>query len=121
MDQKAINLDEKFSLFSECWSPKGIARLDSYVVKIVKIKGHFTWHSHPDADEIFIVHKGEMRIDFRDGSVELKAGEMFVVGKGREHKPFAEEVCEIILLERGDVINTGDVRDEFTKEEIDWI
>jgi len=116
-----INFDHKFSLFGECWSPKCVARLDNYLVKVVKIQGHFTWHSHKECDEIFIVQKGKMGIDFRDGFVELKESEMYVVPKGKEHKPFAENVCEAILLEREDVINTGGVQNEFTKEEEEWI
>lgn len=120
MELKSINFDEKFAMITECWSPKIVAGLDNYLVKIAKIEGHFTWHKHTDCDEIFMVHKGKMRIDFRDGSVELGEGEMYVVPKGKEHKPFAEELCEIILLERDDVVNTGDVTDEFTKK-AEWI
>ncbi|MFA7420309.1 MAG: cupin domain-containing protein [Melioribacteraceae bacterium] len=118
---KGINFDDKFAHFDECWSPKCVARLDNYLVKVLKIKGYFSWHSHKECDEIFIVHKGKMRIDFRDGFVELNNGELFVVPKGKEHKPFSEEVSEIILLEREDVLNTGDVTNEFTKENLDWI
>lgn len=121
MQLMAINFIEKFSLFDDYWSPKCIAQLDNYLVKVVKIKGHFTWHTHADCDEIFIVHKGKMRIDFRNESVELNKDEMFVVQKGKEHKPFSEDGCEIILLERVDVVNTGDKTNEFTKEKIEWI
>jgi mannose-6-phosphate isomerase-like protein (cupin superfamily) len=121
MPLKSINFAEKFAMFHEHWSPKCVARLDNYIVKVAKIKGHFTWHDHSECDEIFMIHKGNVRIDFRDGSVELKAGEMFVVPRGKEHKPFSENESEIILLEREDVVNTGDVRNEFTKEENEWI
>ncbi len=116
-----INFDDKFALFDECWSPKCVARLDNYLVKVVNTMGEFTWHSHEECDEIFIVHKGKLKIDFRDGLVELITGEMFVVPKGKEHKPFSDDVCEVILLEREDVINTGDISNEFTKEILDWI
>jgi len=121
MQLNGINFKEKFSLFNEYWSPKCIARFDDYLVKVAKIKGHFTWHTHPECDEIFIVHKGKMRIDFKGRAVELNEGEMSVVQKGMEHKPFSEDGCEIILLERSDVINTGDQKNEFTKAEIEWI
>ena len=90
-------------------------------MKVVKIVGHFTWHSHTDCDEIFLVHKGKMRIDFRDGFVDLTEGELFVVPKGKEHKPFSEEICEVVILERNDVVNTGNVKNEFTKESCEWI
>jgi len=120
MNLESINLEEKFSRFTECWSPKCVAKLDNYLVKIVKIKGHFTWHKHTDCDELFMVHKGKMQIDFRNGSVELNKGDMLVVPKGKEHKPFAEDICEVIVLESEDVVNTGNVRDEFTKE-AGWI
>lgn len=121
MQSHGINFKEKYSLFNEYWSPKCIARIDDYFVKVAKIKGHFTWHTHHDCDEMFIVHKGKMRIDFEYESVELNEGEMFVVQKGTKHKPFSEEGCEIILFERSDVINTGDKKNEFTKDEIEWI
>ena len=121
MLSKAVNFREKFSMFNEYWSPKCVAALDDYLIKIAKIKGHFTWHTHTGCDEIFIVFKGEMRIDFRNESVALKEGELFVVEKGREHKPFSEEGCEIIMVERSGVLNTGDQKNEFTKETLEWI
>ena len=117
----SINVDEKFSLIKEYWSPKIIAKIDDYYIKLAKIKGEFTWHTHDDCDEVFIVNKGEMKIDFRDSFVEIKEKAMYVVEKGKEHKPYAESECEIILFERSDVINTGDKKNEFTKEQIDWI
>lgn len=121
MIYKNINMENKFAKFAECWSPKCIAKLDNYLVKVVKIVGHFTWHSHADCDEIFLVHKGKMRIDFRDGFVDLTEGELFVIPKGKEHKPFSEEICEVVLFERNDVVNTGNVKNEFTKESNEWI
>ena len=118
---KGININDKFDLIKDYWSPKIIAKVDNYYIKLVKIKGEFTWHSHNDCDEVFIVNKGEMRIDFRNSSVVLKENEMYVVEKGIEHKPYAENECEMILFERSDVINTGDKVNGFTKEHIDWI
>lgn len=108
MMYKAINLDEKFSLFSEQWQPKVIAEMNDYQFKVVKIEGDFVWHSHADTDEAFIVIEGNLRIDFRDGRVHLAAGEMFIVPKGVEHKPFAENEVKLLLIEPCGVINTGD-------------
>lgn len=116
-----INIKDKFNLINEYWSPKIIARVDNYYIKLVKIKGEFTWHTHEGCDEVFIVNKGEMRINFRDSFVILKEKEMFVVEKGKEHKPYAENECEMILFEKCDIINTGDKVNKFTKEHIDCI
>ncbi len=121
MNMKSIRFEDKFKLFDDYWTPKCIAKLDNYIVKVVKIKDHFVWHKHIDCDEIFIVYKGKMRIDFRNESVELNEGEMFVIEKGKEHKPFAENVCEVILIERNDVLNTGDTKNEHTREQLEWI
>ena len=121
MNLSAINFKDKFSLFDELWTPKCIAKLDNYIVKIAKIKDDFSWHKHADCDEIFIVNKGSMRIDFREGSAVLQEGELYVVEKGKEHKPHADEVCEIIMLEREDVSNTGDKVNEFTVNDLDWL
>lgn len=116
-----VHFSQKFSLFEETWSPKTVGKFDNYLVKVAKIKGHFTWHTHDECDEVFIVHKGKMQIDFRDNCVPIGEGEMLIVPRGKEHKPFAEEMCEIILLERSDAINTGNVQNEFTKTDEDWI
>jgi mannose-6-phosphate isomerase-like protein (cupin superfamily) len=118
---KAINFEEKLSKFSEHWAPKIIAQMNNYHFKIVKFQGEFVWHSHDDTDEVFIVLAGEMSIAFRDGSVELKAGEMFVVPKGVEHKPFAEKGCKAMLVEPAGTINTGGTGGEMTAEDNVWI
>ena len=121
MEYSAINFREKLAKFSEHFSPKIIAQLNDYHLKLVKVQGDFVWHEHSDTDEAFIVLDGEMRIDFRDGSVALKAGEMFVVPKGVEHKPFAERECQIMLIEPAGTINTGDMGGELTAEDNVWI
>lgn len=108
MTYKAINLIDKLSLINEHWSPGIIAELNDYEIKLVKISGEFTWHSHQDTDELFICLGGEMKIAFRDGEVALKEGEMYVVPKGVEHKPSAAKECRIMLIEPRGVINTGD-------------
>jgi mannose-6-phosphate isomerase-like protein (cupin superfamily) len=103
-----INLADKLARFSEHWAPKLVDTVDGYEVKIVKIQGDFVWHKHDDADELFLVIKGRLRMDFRDRREEIGPGEMIVVPKGVEHKPFAAEECEMVLLERAGVVNTGD-------------
>ena len=121
MKYSPINLAEKLDKFSEHWSPKIIAQMNNYHFKLVKFQGDFIWHSHADTDEVFIALDGEMSIEFRDGKVALKAGEMFVVPRGVEHKPFAKEECKIMLVEPAGTVNTGDAGGELTTEEDVWI
>lgn len=103
-----IGIEQKFSKFSEHFRPKVIAQMNDYQFKLGRAEGDFVWHSHPDTDETFIVMEGELAIDFRDGRVTLRAGEMFVVPKGVEHKPFAAAECRFMLVEPAGVRNTGD-------------
>ena len=103
-----VNLAEKLSLFSDYWAPRSIAQLNDYEVKLVKVQGDFVWHSHADTDELFLVLRGKLRIDLRDGAIELGPGELYVVPRGVEHKPFADEECEMLLVEPRGVVNTGD-------------
>ena len=103
-----VNLAEKLSLFSEHWRPKVVGRFDDYEIKVVKIEGDFVWHSHADEDEVFFVLGGGFRMDFRDRSVDVSAGEMITVPRGVEHKPFAETECQVMIIERAGVVNTGD-------------
>jgi len=121
MKYSPINLEEKLNKFSEHWSPKIIAQMNNYHFKLVKFQGDFVWHSHADTDEVFIALNGEMSIEFRDGKVALKAGEMFVVPRGVEHKPFAKKECKIMLVEPAGTINTGDAGGELTTKENVWI
>jgi mannose-6-phosphate isomerase-like protein (cupin superfamily) len=116
-----INLKKKLTKFSDHWSPKIIAQMNNYHFKLVKFKGDFVWHSHDDIDEVFVVLDGEMCIQFRDGRIELKSGEMFVVPEGEEHKPFADKECKIMLVEPAGTINTGNSGGELTAEENVWI
>ena len=121
MKFEAINFSEKLSRFSEQWEPKIIAQMNDYHFKVVKLQGEFVWHKHEETDEVFIVLKGEMSIAFKDGSVLLKAGEMFVVPKGAEHKPIAGDECNVILVEPSGTINTGDAGGEMTADNKVWI
>jgi mannose-6-phosphate isomerase-like protein (cupin superfamily) len=108
MRHRGVNLDERFSLFTEQWSPKVVARLNDYEIKIVRIQGEFVWHAHEDTDELFFVLSGELTIRLRDGDVVLSAGEMFVVPRGVEHCPVAGGEVRAVLIEPAGVVNTGD-------------
>ena len=121
MKYQPINFEEKLLKFSEHWSPKIIAQLNDYHLKLAKVQGEFVWHDHPETDEVFIVVKGQLEILFRDGSVLLKEGEMFVVPKGVEHKPVAENECHILLIEPAGTVNTGDAKDGLTAPNNIWI
>ena len=118
---EAINLSDKFGKFSERWSPRVVARMNDYHFKLARIEGEFVWHSHAETDEVFIVVEGEMAIEFRDGRVELKAGEMFVVPRGVEHKPVAARECMLMLVEPAGTINTGDAGGELTAADNVWV
>jgi mannose-6-phosphate isomerase-like protein (cupin superfamily) len=121
MSYKAINFQQKFGLFAEKWSPKVVAEMNDYQFKIVKLEGDFVWHHHKDTDETFIVVEGKLRIDFRDGAVYIAAGEMFVVPKGAEHKPYAENEVKLLLIEPRGVLNTGHEGGARTAENDVWI
>jgi mannose-6-phosphate isomerase-like protein (cupin superfamily) len=121
MTYRAINFGEKFVLFDERWQPKVIAEMNDYQFKIVKLLGDFVWHDHQDTDETFIVIDGVLRIDFRDGAVHVAAGEMFVVPKGAEHKPYAEREVRLLLIEPRGVLNTGGEEGARTAENDVWI
>ena len=116
-----INLRKKLEKFSEHWSPKVIAEMNDYQFKLVKIKGDFVWHNHADTDETFIVIEGEMKIEFEDKTVELTEGEMYVVLKGTDHKPYAIDECKIMLVEPKGVMNTGNKTSELTASNDVWI
>ncbi len=116
----AVSLREKLGQFTEHWPPKKIAGLNDYEIKIVKIKGEFVWHSHTDTDEMFLVTKGQIRIQLRDGDVSLGPGELFVVPRGVEHCPIAEEEAEVMLIEPVGVVNTGNVGGSRTAVLEDW-
>jgi mannose-6-phosphate isomerase-like protein (cupin superfamily) len=107
MGYQAINFGQKFGLFDEQWQPKVIAEMNDYQFKVVKLQGDFIWHDHQDTDETFIVMEGELRIDFRDGAVQVGPGEMFVVPRGVQHKPYAEREVKLLLIEPRGVPNTG--------------
>ena len=121
MDYRSINFEEKLTRFSEHWSPKIIAQMNDYQFKVVKVQGEFVWHNHPETDEVFVVLKGRLDIQFRDGKVLLNEGEMFVVPRGVEHKPVAEDECHILLVEPAGTVNTGETVNEKTAANDVWI
>ena len=121
MDYKAINFEQKFELFNERWQPKVVAEMNDYQFKVVKLKGDFIWHDHKETDETFIVIEGTLRIDFRDGAVLVSSGEMFVVPRGVEHKPYAEQEVKLMLIEPRGVLNTGHEGGERTATNDVWI
>lgn len=116
-----INLIEKFSLFQEHWTPKTIGELNNQEVKIAKVKGEFVWHDHANEDELFMVIKGQLKIQFEDKETLLNQGEICIVPRGVQHKPIAEEECWILLFEPKQIKHTGEVQDELTQENSEWI
>ena len=116
-----VNLLQKFSLFTDQWSPKIVGDLNDHQVKLTKLQGDFVWHRHENEDELFLVVRGRMRMGLRTGDIELGEGELFIVPKGVEHKPSAEQECWIVLVEPGTTLNTGDVVGERTVAELDRI
>ena len=121
MTYAAINFADKLARFSDHWSPKIIAQMNDYQFKLVKIQGEFVWHAHDETDEVFIVLDGELTIHFRDGQVRLRAGEMFVVPRGVEHKPSAAAECRMMLVEPAGTVNTGGVTSELTAKDGVWV
>jgi len=121
MEYQAIDLKDKLTKFSEHWSPKIVAQMNDYHVKLAKVQGEFIWHDHPETDELFLVVDGELTILFRDGQVTLQAGDLYVVPRGVEHKPIAAQECHILLIEPVGTVNTGNVQDEKTAPNHIWI
>lgn len=119
---KKINLLEKFQYFSDYWSPKIVGELNGQLVKVAKIKDEFIWHSHAEEDELFMVVKGKLYMDFHDGTQTVLPGELLVVPKGVEHRPRTDgEEVFILLIEPATTLNTGDKVNERTVDKLDWI
>ena len=114
-----VNLAEKFSRFSDHWSPKIIGEVNDCYVKAVKLKGEFLWHHHENEDELFLVVRGRLTMRLRDRTVEVNAGEFIIIPRGVEHLPVAEEETHVILLEPKSTLNTGNVRNERTVAELE--
>ena len=116
-----VNIEGKFSLFQETYVPKIVGELNDQYVKLVRIRGPYVWHDHENEDEMFLVVRGQLRIDFRDRSVELNAGEFLVIPRGVEHRPDADEEALVMLFEPKSTVNTGRVEHEYTKTELERI
>lgn len=116
-----INLAQKLSKFSAHWSPKIVAELNGQHVKLVKFRGEFVWHHHEHEDELFYVVRGAFRMEFRDHTVDLHAGEMLVVPRGVEHRPVADEEVEVMLFEPAATLNTGNAGGDKTVAQPEWI
>jgi mannose-6-phosphate isomerase-like protein (cupin superfamily) len=116
-----INLQEKLACFGDHWSPRVIAELNDYQLKLVKLQGEFVWHQHDTTDEVFLVLAGRMSIELRDRTVVLEAGELFVVPKGVAHKPDAAEECSVLLVEPRGVVNTGAAGGDLTAANDVWV
>ena len=116
-----ININNKLDLFKDYWNPKIIGELNQQHVKLVKLKGEFIWHKHDNEDELFLVLKGHLKIAFRDKTVSIDENELIIIPKGVEHKPIAENEVSVLLFEPKSTLNTGDKKDNFTKQNLDWI
>lgn len=114
MPNAVVDIAHKLSLFTEPWSPKVVARLNDYEIKVVKLQGEFVWHTHEETDELFLVISGELTIQLRDGDVHLSPGQLFVVPRGVEHCPLAAGEVHAVLIEPAGVVNTGDAGGDLT-------
>ena len=118
---KKINLEEKFAMFNEHWTPKIISELNDYQIKIVKVEGDFVWHDHSNTDEFFLVIEGTLFIEFEGETMELNAGELYVVPKGVQHRPYALKECKVMLIEPRGIVNTGEEESDLTASNDVWI
>ena len=121
MEMTVVNLAQKFSLFSDHWNPKIAGELNGQQVKLAKLKGEFVWHHHEKEDELFLVMKGSLRMLLRDREVAINEGEFFIVPRGVEHLPIAEEEVHVVLLEPASILNTGNVHNQLTVEKLDRV
>lgn len=114
-----VNLAEKLSLFSDYYNPRIVGELNNQQVKLAKLKGEFIWHKHDDEDELFLVIKGTLSMEYRDKTVEINEGEFIIVPRGTEHKPVAQEEVHILIFEPASTLNTGDVQNEMTRHKLE--
>jgi len=118
---RKVNLAEKLSMFDDHWHPRIVGELNGQHVKLVKLLGAFDWHHHDEEDELFLVVKGRFRMELRDGTIDLEEGELFIVPRGVEHRPVAEEEAHVMLFEPASTLNTGNLRTEKTRERLERI
>lgn len=118
---KKVNIPEKFEQFSDHWSPRIVGELNGQQVKLAKLKGEFIWHSHKDEDEMFFIIKGKLKIEFRDRTVELNENDFFIVPRGTEHKPIAEEEVHVMLFEPATTRHTGEEKHRLTNNRQEFL
>jgi mannose-6-phosphate isomerase-like protein (cupin superfamily) len=118
---EVVNLAEKLAAFSDHWNPRIVGRYNGNEVRVSKLKGEFVWHSHEETDELFLVLRGALSIEFRDGARRLGEGEFLVVPRGVEHRPVAAEECAILIMDRAGEPNTGDVVSEHTRATLETL
>ncbi len=116
-----VNLREKFANFSDHWNPRIVGELNGQYVKLVKFQGPFVWHKHEAEDELFLVVKGQFRVEFRDRTVNLDEGEFLIVPKGVEHRPVADQEAQVLLFEPASTLNTGNVETDLTRRKLERI
>lgn len=121
MDATPIDLARKLAAFDQPWSPRIVARMNEVDLKLAHLEGEFVWHAHPETDEVFLVLEGELTIELRDGAVDLRAGQLWVVPRGVEHRPVARERCSVLLIEPAGTRNTGDAGGERTAADDVWV
>jgi mannose-6-phosphate isomerase-like protein (cupin superfamily) len=113
-----VNINQKFSQFSDHWNPRIIGELNGQQVKAAKLKGEFIWHQHDHEDELFLVTRGKLKMEFRDKTIEVQEGEFIIVPRGVQHKPVAEEEVELLLFEPASTVNTGNIENERTVKKL---
>jgi mannose-6-phosphate isomerase-like protein (cupin superfamily) len=118
---QVINLKEKFALFTDYYNPRIVGELNGQLIKAVKVKGYFIWHHHDLEDEMFLVTKGKLTMDFLDKTVDIHPGEFIIVPRGVEHRPRAEEETEMLLIEPAGTLNTGNTVNELTRDKLEKI
>jgi len=120
-DMEKVTLTEKFGLFADHWHPRIVGQVGDTQVKLARLLGSFDWHAHEHEDELFLVHRGRLLIRLRDREIWLEEGEFFIVPRGVEHQPVAEEEVELILIEPAGTLNTGDAESDRTMPDLEWI
>jgi mannose-6-phosphate isomerase-like protein (cupin superfamily) len=121
MDVRVVDLTEKFGRFSDPWHPRIVGELNGTYVKVVKLAGEFVWHHHDDEDELFLVVDGVLRMQLRDGELEVHPGQFVIVPRGVEHRPVADGVVHVVLIEPVTTVNTGNVQDARTVTNLEWV
>jgi len=116
-----INIEQKLSLFNDHWNPRIVGELNKQHVKLAKLKGEFIWHKHDNEDEMFLVLKGTLKIEFRDRIETINENEMIIVPRGIEHKPIAEKEVSIMLFEPASTINSGELENKFTRKKLEFL